>query len=271
MQRWCGYCLSGDTSGAESRVGAGATPGRARARCSSMMGCLLGEYAFTIPSDLLKAESVRRAARRRATPSHVRQAGGSRWCRSGQKDWMPRRGLPHGHHRRRRRWPPARSAASPSTSGRQFKVMVVANHLPAGVVSAPVLARLVPIPMDESHEHDPDPTLLQRLLDPGPMAAFAQWCLEGWHSVPERDRTRPICPKRAQSDAVRPSPAARPTRPVPTTTSSAGSTASSTGETTPALCCAMAEVHEQMTAGRSCTSAAARGETSPGGWRASSA
>ena len=179
VQRWCGYCLSGDTSEQKVAWCWGDTR-TGKSTLLAMMGCLLGDYAFTLPSDILKAEAFTRGAEKGYALARApgrRLAMVSEW----QKDW----GLDEAFLTNITGGDvlAAREVRGKPFSFRPaFKVMVVANHMPAGTVSAPVLARLVPIPMDESHEHDPDPTLLQRLLDPGPMAAFAQWCLEGWQA-----------------------------------------------------------------------------------------
>ena len=177
MGRWCGYCMTGLTR-EQTAVWIVGDTSTGKSTLVAMLHALMGGYAFTLSNDLFKADSLTRGNEKGyalARAPGMRVVTFSEW----EKDWKLDEafftaitGCDTVMVRQVR--------AKPFDLKPSFKLTVAANHLPAGRVSPQVLRRLVPIPMDVSHEHEPDVFRVEQLTSPANLGHFAAWCLAGY-------------------------------------------------------------------------------------------
>ena len=177
MGRWCGYCLSGSTK-EQLAVWVWGDTATGKSTLRAMLGALLGNYHYGLPNDIFKADAIARGAEKGYALERcpgVRLVSFTEWGTKWQLDESFFTSITGGDtvYGRRVRGVPMNFIPS-------FKLMAFANYLPAPPLSAQLLRRLVPIPMDVSHEHAPDVDAMGGLTGPEALGAFAQWCLDGY-------------------------------------------------------------------------------------------
>ena len=191
MGRWCGYCLSGSTK-EQLAVWVRGDTATGKSTLRAMLGDLLGDYHYGLANDIFKADAIARGAEKGYALERcpgVRLVSFTEWGQKWQLDESFFTAITGGDtvYGRRVRGVPMNFVPS-------FKLMAFANYWPGQPISPQVMRRLVPIPMDVSHEHDPDVDAMGDLTCPRSLGAFASWCFQGY--------------RRYLADGLRPLPAA---------------------------------------------------------------
>ncbi|MDR3534234.1 MAG: phage/plasmid primase, P4 family [Rhodopila sp.] len=172
LQRWGGYCLTGDTR-EESFGFAYGRGGTGKTTFSSAVEAIMADYAAPMPADALSAKSRSNPEYALAALAGVRLAIASEVDRgaplaeafvklaTGGENSIPAR-QPYG---------------KPFSYRPQFKLFVLANHLPSiGDRSSAMERRMKVMPFDHVPP-TPDPRLKERLIAEYP--AILRWMIDG--------------------------------------------------------------------------------------------
>ena len=195
LGRWCGYCLSGLVREQLAVFLLGDTStGKTTLRL--MLAGLLGGYHFGVRQDIFAKEGVERSNEKGyalARAPGMRLLTVPEWSEGAALDEALFTEVTGGDI-----ITPRAVRGVPFDVRPQFKVMLVGNHLPSGRLSPQVLRRLVVVPMDESHEHEPDVFRAESLTSPIALGHFLEWCLDGWR----RYRVHGLRPLPEESQAI---------------------------------------------------------------------
>ena len=182
LQKFCGYCLSGQTG--EQRmawlVGDTAT---GKSTFLGMMAALLGSLHLSLPNDLFHLELFSRGSEKGyalAEGFGRRLVTFSEWPANWKLDEAFFCLITGGD-----RVAVRQVRQKPFSYRPQFKLLAGANHLPTGGLSPQVLRRLVPVPFDVSHEDTQDAGAIARLTRPAALSRLLAWCLDGWRRYRE--------------------------------------------------------------------------------------
>ena len=177
VQRWCGYCLSGLVH-EQIMVWVWGDTSTGKSTLKAMLEHTLGSYHFSIPNRLLVLDRHGQGSQQGYSMARApgkRLLTVSEWPEKGVLDedfFTSITGCDLITARQVR--------GAPFDLRPQFKLMVFANHLPHGRLAPQVLRRIAVVPMDESHENEPDVHRLGRLTTPESLGEFAEWCFDGW-------------------------------------------------------------------------------------------
>ena len=190
VQRWCGYCLSGITR-EQIMVWIVGDTSTGKSTLRAMLQAVLGDHHFGLANDLLRYEGISRGTEKGYA---LEQCHGRRLITVTEwgEDWKLDEsfftsitGCDTVYGRRVR--------GVPVNFLPRFKLMVFANYTPAGRITPQVLRRLVPVPMEESHDDAVSVDRMDELTAPESRGHFLEWCLDGWRSYRQHG-LRPLPP-----------------------------------------------------------------------------
>ena len=177
MQRFLGYCLSGETK-EQIVVWAVGDTATGKSTLQDMMRSVLGPYAMVTQNLLFKADTIVRANEK---GYELARAPGKRLLTISE--WQEGWKLDEAFFCQITGCDPIsvrEVREKPFTITPAFKLFFVANRLPTGKLSPQVVRRLVPIPFDVCHEDSTDVNLMRQLTSEKARAELLVWCLRGW-------------------------------------------------------------------------------------------